>query len=318
MNGTTSSDSQIRYDVVMTTRDPDDPRPPYLQVASSLRAAILTGALQPGDKLPTQADLAAQYGIARMTLQQSLRILRDEGLIVSRQGSGVFVRERRQPPADLGTHLDIAFAGQDVVLDFAGYTADPLKSALREPLEKIRQGRLTPKTVHLRMLLADLSRPIALPARTAAAGADEPNVRAHFERLSDAHTLEVTGTIEQLRDLSLVKQATVQIRVHGSAPLVAMYLVNDKELFLGLSRVVERRVKIDSKTVKVHEPTIDNTELVNHSANADPNSAGSRQVEQAAEWFDNIWSSLGRPHQPPDRRPADAGQLRPRPAKSAR
>ncbi|MGH3518554.1 MAG: GntR family transcriptional regulator [Haloechinothrix sp.] len=41
------------------------------------------------------------YGVAGMTVQQAIRILRDEGLIVSRQRSGVFVRERTQRPVDL-------------------------------------------------------------------------------------------------------------------------------------------------------------------------------------------------------------------------
>jgi len=70
--------------------DPEDPRPPYQQVANSLRAAILTRKFSPGDKLPSQQQLAEHYGVARMTIQQALRILREEGLILSRSGSGVF------------------------------------------------------------------------------------------------------------------------------------------------------------------------------------------------------------------------------------
>ena len=81
--------------------DPDDPRPPYQQVANALRAAILTRKLAPGEKLPSGNELAQRYGVARMTVQQAIRLLRDEGLIVSRQGSGVYRprahRPRRRP-----------------------------------------------------------------------------------------------------------------------------------------------------------------------------------------------------------------------------
>ena len=77
------------------TLDPDDPRPPYMQIANALRAAILTKQLAPGDQLPSGNELAKRYSVARMTVQQALRVLRDEGLIVTRQGSGVFVRGRR-------------------------------------------------------------------------------------------------------------------------------------------------------------------------------------------------------------------------------
>ncbi len=59
-----------------------------------MRAAILTRKLAQGEKLPSGSELAQRYGVARMTVQQAIRLLRDEGLIVSRQGSGVFVRER--------------------------------------------------------------------------------------------------------------------------------------------------------------------------------------------------------------------------------
>ena len=49
--------------------DIDDPRPPYQQVATKLRAAILTGKLVPGERLPTQVELSKTYGVARMTIQ---------------------------------------------------------------------------------------------------------------------------------------------------------------------------------------------------------------------------------------------------------
>ena len=106
----------------MTGLDPDDPRPPYIQVANVLRAAILTRKLEPGERLPSQTDLAQRYGVARMTIQQSLRILREENLIVSRQGSGVFVRERTARPVGLRPHVEAAFEKPEVQIDFSGYT----------------------------------------------------------------------------------------------------------------------------------------------------------------------------------------------------
>ena len=85
--------------------DPDDPRPTYVQVADVLRAAILDKQFGPGDKLPPRAELAKTYNVAPMTVQSALRELREEGLIVSRQGSGVFVRTR---PVDAEPSLHAA------------------------------------------------------------------------------------------------------------------------------------------------------------------------------------------------------------------
>ena len=82
--------------------DPDDSRAPYLQVAGLLRAAILTGRYAPGDRLPSGPELATQLGVARMTVQQAIRLLRSEGLVVSRQGSGVFVRNERSDRSSSG------------------------------------------------------------------------------------------------------------------------------------------------------------------------------------------------------------------------
>jgi DNA-binding GntR family transcriptional regulator len=78
--------------------DPADPRPAYQRVADDLRHAIANGAYQPGDQLPTLADLTARYGIAVMTARDAIRQLTTEGLVISRQGKGAYVL--RQPSAD--------------------------------------------------------------------------------------------------------------------------------------------------------------------------------------------------------------------------
>jgi DNA-binding GntR family transcriptional regulator len=80
----------------------DDPRPAYLQIADDLRSAIHRGDIAPGSQLPSTSDLSTQYGVARMTVRNALRLLRDEGLVVARQGSGVFVRSTYSPDGDTG------------------------------------------------------------------------------------------------------------------------------------------------------------------------------------------------------------------------
>ncbi len=62
-------------------------------IASALRAAIQDGAYLPGDRLPGENTLMADYGVARMTARHALAMLRDEGLTTTRHGVGVFVRE---------------------------------------------------------------------------------------------------------------------------------------------------------------------------------------------------------------------------------
>jgi GntR family transcriptional regulator len=77
------------------TIDPGTGRPAYQQIAAHLREAIYARELSPGDKLPTERELVERYGTAHGTVRQALEVLKREGLVVSAQGRGVFVR--RQP-----------------------------------------------------------------------------------------------------------------------------------------------------------------------------------------------------------------------------
>jgi 5'-deoxynucleotidase YfbR-like HD superfamily hydrolase/DNA-binding transcriptional regulator YhcF (GntR family) len=79
--------------------DPEDKRRANVQIAASLRAAILTGELEPGSQLPTTRELAEFFDVAPMTVTAAVRTLRDEGFVRSRAGSGVYVRDQASLPA---------------------------------------------------------------------------------------------------------------------------------------------------------------------------------------------------------------------------
>lgn len=67
-----------------------------VQVAEQLVQAIQTGQLQPGDKLPTEASLVAQFAVSRTVVREALSRLKSLGLIESHQGSGIFVSQQSQ------------------------------------------------------------------------------------------------------------------------------------------------------------------------------------------------------------------------------
>lgn len=72
------------------------PPPPALwqAIARSLTTEMATGQYAPGDKLPTEARLAARFGVNRHTVRRALASLADEGLVFARRGAGVFVAAR--------------------------------------------------------------------------------------------------------------------------------------------------------------------------------------------------------------------------------
>jgi GntR family transcriptional regulator len=69
-----------------------DRRPASERIADELRRAIASGQLAPGAKLPSERELAEQYGTARNTVRQAIRLLSESGLVTAEHGRGVFVR----------------------------------------------------------------------------------------------------------------------------------------------------------------------------------------------------------------------------------
>jgi GntR family transcriptional repressor for pyruvate dehydrogenase complex len=65
----------------------------YLQIAEQLRDLILQGALQPGEQLPSEAQLSANFGVSRNTTREALRVLSSQGLVQTSRGitGGTFV-----------------------------------------------------------------------------------------------------------------------------------------------------------------------------------------------------------------------------------
>lgn len=64
----------------------------YRQIAQQLRDAITGGQYGPGDKIPTEPELSAQFGVSRITVRQAVEHLVREGLVARKQGKGTFVQ----------------------------------------------------------------------------------------------------------------------------------------------------------------------------------------------------------------------------------
>ncbi len=66
--------------------------PTYKQLANELRRLIRTGQLKSGDRLPSIHELTMETGLAQNTIRSAVAVLRDEGLVVTAPGRGVFVK----------------------------------------------------------------------------------------------------------------------------------------------------------------------------------------------------------------------------------
>lgn len=66
----------------------------YVQIADLIRQRIVRGVWLEGQRLPTLEALVAEFGVARVTVRQAIRLLSDEGLLSAQQGRGTFVTHR--------------------------------------------------------------------------------------------------------------------------------------------------------------------------------------------------------------------------------
>lgn len=95
--------------------------PLYLQVAESIREAIIAGTLSPGDALPTERDLSESFGVSRASVREALRALQAQGLVsftgspsrtVVAEGAGAHARDA------MVTLLRLNGVGVDDLMEF--------------------------------------------------------------------------------------------------------------------------------------------------------------------------------------------------------
>jgi GntR family transcriptional regulator len=74
----------------------DQSIPIYLQIIDEIKRLVATGTLQPGDKLPSQRDLAAELKVNANTVQRAYREMELLGLVETLRGQGTFVCDDHQ------------------------------------------------------------------------------------------------------------------------------------------------------------------------------------------------------------------------------
>ncbi|WP_432139432.1 MULTISPECIES: GntR family transcriptional regulator [unclassified Streptomyces] len=131
-------------------------------IADSLRGRIRAGELKAGDRLPTQAELAEEFGVERGAVRQALRALKEDGLLTHlTKGSPPRVAGAAPPPARrsrasrvvLGRYLAEAFRADEVRVDAVCFTAETLLWALNEVHMAVLRRELRPRSIELRCLV---------------------------------------------------------------------------------------------------------------------------------------------------------------------
>lgn len=117
--------------------------PIYLVAQRRLRDYIREHDLAPGDRLPSEADLAAELGVSRLTLREATRSLQTLGVIEAQHGNGLFVSEFSFRPiieqlpyglAGLGSAIQEVLVARESME--VGLMSAVVRAGLREELER--------------------------------------------------------------------------------------------------------------------------------------------------------------------------------------
>ena len=120
--------------------------PIYLQIADDIKRRIVIGELHPGDKLPSNTDLAVAYTVNPNTVQRIYRQLEVEGITFTRRGVGTFLSE----DTELAERLRSTILEQEVTaflkkMQQYHFSKTELFAAIEQQLEKKEETETTDK-----------------------------------------------------------------------------------------------------------------------------------------------------------------------------
>lgn len=159
------------------------------QLAAQIAADIRTQAVPPGGRLPTESALSVRFGVSRTVVREAIARLKSEGLVASRQGSGVYVlAENPQRPFRIDPSLSESSAE---ILQLA-----ELRMAFDVEAAALAARRRTP--AHLRCLRAALDQmAAAVRERTNGVEADVAFHRGIAEATGNPHYVALMSYLIQ-------------------------------------------------------------------------------------------------------------------------
>jgi hypothetical protein len=194
------------------------------------------------------------------------------------------------PSIGIRPYLERAFTREHVSVDFAGFSGETLHGVIQEPLDKIRVGRSKPKSLTIRILLPDTTRPMTLPCR-ADDLADDPAHRDRTHQITTRHARAIVDTVQELADLGLIEDASTQIRVHPCAPLFKLYILNGEEVFFGFYPIVRHTIPLPGGPQAMYDLMGKDALVFRHSTGSGQ-PADAAWIEQARNWFDTMWQTI--------------------------
>ena len=211
-----------------------DRRPLALQVRDEIQALIAAKGLGPGDQLPSEADLAMRYSVARTTVREALKLLEQDGQIAVRHGRGRFVATQfvKQPITRLESVTEMmARLGFEVVNRVYSVCETP---ATDEQASALRLAPRAPVLVleRLRLRVGDGSpTPLIYSVDVVARSIipeplDEVDWSGSLQALLEARGVAMSFASARFRATTLPSEVAVRISEDPQAPWLLLVQVN--------------------------------------------------------------------------------------------
>ncbi|MEV7393497.1 MULTISPECIES: GntR family transcriptional regulator [unclassified Streptomyces] len=267
----------------------------HQEIADTLRERIRAGDLKAGDRLPTQAELAEEFGVERGAVRQALRALQDAGLLTNvSKGSPPRIAERPGPTLDepqptmvgLGPRMTEAFSCPHVRVDAACLTAQSLLPALAEPLRMIHEGRIRPERIDFRVLLPSREINLAFPVSVEG---DGDAVHNRWLAMRNAQGQVLQYNLQGLRSTHQI-EVNVTFRALPFTPPVKLYLLNEAEALFAYYMVTRREEQTDSGPLDMYDAVGSESLLFSFEKRTGHRDAAF--VEQSQKWFNALWETI--------------------------
>jgi DNA-binding GntR family transcriptional regulator len=153
--------------------------PAYAQLTRILREQISAGTFRPGDRLPSESQLCERYGVSPMTVRRVINILADQGVVLTEQGRGTFVK-----PLELGAATFDLGRLQRLFRDEEQATVKLLEARITSANERTAQKlaiQVGERTVLIRRLICQGGEPLLLHREHVIYDPARPLVEAELE-----------------------------------------------------------------------------------------------------------------------------------------
>lgn len=191
--------------------------------------------------------------------------------------------------SELRKYVSQAFDSDVVELDIACYSGETFYNVLSEFLNDVAEGKIRLRRLHIRLMVPDLSKPLAVPCLVDSL--EENDVyKTSIQERNRRFAGEFSNYFARIRQSGFVQDAHMEIRLHHLAPLFKMIIINHQLAFLGFYAIAETPVTLGDHTVCLWDYRGERTRFV--GLRTDGSMLQRELFTGLNDWYHVVWDNL--------------------------